>query len=219
MIGCSQPSRSQEARGQDVPKPAGPLLNNAAHVDDCQPCRMEVSRTAGTYEFRFALAPDGDGRVVHAITVTPPAAAGPSQTLDVKDMTPVLAGGKFFFGGTDLNLDGHRDLMILTSQGTANGYATYWLFNPGARQFELLGDYPVFTQDPISKRLKTHERGGSGGLLYESKEYGFNDGKLVVLKIEKQEAIEGSPNFRKTIQERKGADLVTTKQQMVKPPK
>jgi hypothetical protein len=134
-------------------------------------------------------------------------------------MMPVLPGGKIFFGPVDLNQDGHQDLMILTSQGTANGYATYWLFDAASRQFQTLGDYPVFTLDPVSKRLKTYERGGAGGMAYESKEYAFIDGKLTVLRLEKQEAIEGSPNLRKTIQERKGSDLVTTKQETVKPPK
>jgi hypothetical protein len=215
--GCSQTPEKQAAAPKAAP--IEPMLNAAAHVDDCQPCGVEVSRTAGVYAFRFTLAPDGAGRVVKSIAVTPSGAQSPSQTLEVKDMMPVLPGAKIFFGGIDLNLDGSRDLMILTSQGAANGYATYWLFDSSTQRFQPLGDYPVFTQDPVSKRLKTHERGGSGGLLYESKEYAFEDGKLIVMRVEKQEAIEGSENFRKTIQERKGSDLVTTKQQTVKAPK
>jgi len=216
IIGCSP---SEQKLPASEPKPAitaGPLVNEAAQVDDCQPCRVEVSQSAGTYTFRFTLAPDGQGRVIKSIAVEAPAGA-PPQNLEVKDMMPVLPSAKFFFGGIDLNLDGNKDLMILTSQGAANGYATYWLFDPGEKRFRPLGDYPVFTQDPVSKRLKTHERGGAGGMLYESKEYVFEGDKLVVMRVEKQEAIEGSENFRKTIQERKGSELVTTGRQLVKP--
>jgi hypothetical protein len=213
--GCAQ----QPARQAAASETPASLLPAPAYVEDCQPCAIEISPAVGAFLFRFSFSPAGAGRVVHSIAVTPPGGRAASQTLQVKDMMPLLPGAKVFFGGQDLNFDGYKDLMIIISHGVANAYADYWLYDPNTRNFVSLGEYPVFTVDQAARRLKTYERGGSGGMIYESRQYAFLEGKLTVMRVEKQEAIEGSPNFRKTIEERKDGKLVTIERQTVRPPR
>lgn len=195
------------------------VLSGPSYVQDCQPCSIRISPAAGVFLFRFSFSPSGAGRVVHSIAVTPPGAQAASQTLQVKDMMPLPPGAKVFFGAQDLNFDGYEDLMIITSHGVANAYADYWLYDPNARNFAPLGEYPVFTVDQAARRLKSYERGGSGGMIYESRQYAFLEGKLTVMRVEKQEAIEGSADFRKTVEERKDGKLVTIERLTVRSPR
>ena len=97
-------------------------------------------------------------------------------------------------------------------------YAAYWLFDPKTRMFTSLGTYPVFRVDAQKSRLLTYERGGSGGMIHESKEYAFEKGKLTLMKDEKQDATARPDVFRKVIRERVKGVMKTVKTETVHPP-
>jgi hypothetical protein len=143
----------------------------------------------------------------------------PIQRLPVAGMEPIGNEEQFFFGGVDLNFDGLLDLMLITRKGAANAYAEYWLFDSKTGMFTALGTYPVFRVDVQKHRLSTYERGGAGGLIHESKEYAFLDGKLALLRDEKQEATQQRGVFRKVVRERVGGVMKITKSETVRAPK
>jgi hypothetical protein len=188
-----------------------------SYVDNCQPCTVPVGGTAGTYSFTFALKSGKDGRIVEAIDVAKD--QKPVQRLRVTGMEPLDEGDQFFFGGVDLNFDGLADVMLMTRKGAANAYAMYWLFDPKTGTFTELGTYPMFRVDAEKHRLSTYERGGSAGLIHESKEYAFEDGKLVLMRDEKQSAA-GQPGvFRKIVKERRGGAMAIVANKTVHGPK
>jgi len=117
-------------------------------------------------------------------------------------MMPEAPTEKFFFGARDLNGDGNLDLMIATSRGVANTYADYWRFVPASSTFAYLGNFPEFTVDSTTKRLKTYERGGAGGRLYQSREWAFEKDSLVVMREEVQEAASKPGAFVRIVRER-----------------
>jgi hypothetical protein len=156
------------------------------------------------------------GRIVEAIDVSKD--SKPLQRLRVVGMEPVGNDEQFFFGGIDINFDGLADLMLMTQRGVANAYADYWLFEPKTGMFVSLGKYPVFRIDSQRHRLSTFERNGSGGLLYEAKEFTFVDGKLVLMRDEEQTATGQAGIFRKVVRERQGAIMKTIEISKVQAP-
>ena len=121
-------------------------------------------------------------------------------------MMPEALDEKFFFGARDLNGDGNLDLMIATSRGVANTYVDYWRFVPASGTFAYLGNYPEFTLDSATKRLKTYERGGAGGRLFQSREWKFDADTLLVMREEVQEAGARPGEFVRIVRERADVD-------------
>jgi hypothetical protein len=185
-------------------------------VADCRPCTFSPGGSFPASSFTFDLKTLPEGRSVEAIAVDRD--SKPVQRLPVAGMEPVSKEEQFFFGGVDLNFDGLLDLMLITRKGVANAYAEYWLFDPKTAMFTALGTYPVFRVDARKHRLSTYERGGSGGLIHESKEYAFLDGKLVVMRQEKQDATREPGVFRKVVRERIDGVMKITKTETVRAP-
>ena len=188
-----------------------------SNVADCRPCSFAPGGTFPAFSFTFALKTSPEGRTVEAIEVVRD--SKPVQRLPVTGMAPVGNEEQFFFGGVDINFDGLLDLMLITRKGVANAYAQYWLFDPKTTMFTLLGTYPVFRVDAGKRRLGTYERGGSGGLIHESKEYAFLNGKLVLMLDEMQTATPQPGIFRKVVRERIGGVMKTIRTETVRPPK
>ncbi len=195
------------ARGQS-PAPS--------NVADCRPCSFAPGAAFPAFSFTFDLKTSPEGRTVEAIDVARDAKL--VQRLTVTGMAPVGAEEQFFFGGVDLNFDGLLDLMLITRKGVANAYAQYWLFDPKTSMYTLLGTYPVFRVDTGKRRLSTYERGGSGGLIHEAKEYAFLNGKLALMLDEKQTATAQPGIFRKVVRERIGGVMKTTGTETVRAP-
>src|SRR5262249_27748415 len=172
-----------------------------ADVHDCRPCTFSPGPSTPAYSFTFDLKSEGKQRSVQAIQAINLSSKA-SQKLPVSGMVPVGQEENFFFGGVDINFDGFLDLMLITRRGTANAYAAYWLFDSKTGTFKSLGTYPVFRVDHAKKQLSTYERGGSGGLIYASKVYQFSNGKLTLMRDEKQDALKQGNAFRKTVRER-----------------
>ncbi len=190
-----------------------------SNVNDCQPCTLSPGADVPAYNFTFDIKPAGDRREITSIRVSSPSDPKLTQTLAVTGMEPLGKEEPFFFGGVDVNFDGLLDVMLITRRGVANAYAAYWLFNPKTKLFTPLGTYPVFRVDAEKRRLLTYERGGSGGMIHESKEYAFQNGKLLLMKDEKQEATQRPDVFRKVIRERVKGVMKVVKTETVRPPK
>jgi hypothetical protein len=182
---------------------------------DCQPCTIRITPEGAEYSFFFHTQVRADGRrAVQSIRVMQGSAE--VQELKVHSMMGVPARKNFFFRGVDINFDGFQDLEFITSQGVANAHADYWVFTPAAKKFSYLGNYSVFTIETDTHRLKTYERGGYGGMVYESDEYAFADGKLLLMRSEKQEATTQPNVFRQVIRERVKGVLKVTHRSTVK---
>jgi hypothetical protein len=197
--------------------PADASPSDPHFVTDCRPCTFPVKVGGPSYAFTFDIRKTSDGRVVQAIDVKRPDGSNAGH-LPVANMTPVQDDGQFFFGGIDLNADGSLDLTLMTRQGVANAYALYWLFDEQSKSFKALGTFPVFTVDTKTHRLKTYERNGSGGMIYEAKEYEFEQSRLMLIRDEKQDATPKTGIFKLTIRERVGNTLKLTSEKTVRAP-
>lgn len=216
VAGCSPAPKAGQSPVST--KEAPPVRSPAAtDVADCRPCRFSPGGDAGVYSFTFDVQTSAAGRSVQAIDVTSDKSEA-KQRLEVKDMDPIGTDEKIFFGGADVNFDGYQDLMIITSRGVANAYAMYWLFDPASGQYRPLGNYPVFQLDAAGKKLKSYERGGSGGLIYDAKEYAFENGNLVLTHEEKQDATAKPDVFKKVTSERVNDAMKVVKTETVKAP-
>ena len=189
-----------------------------ANVRDCHPCTFSPGRQLPSYSFTFDFKTAAGERAVQSIQVLNEGTKA-AQRLPVTEMEPVGLEEDLFFGGVDINFDGLSDLMLITRRGVANAYAAYWLFDPKTGTFTALGTYPIFRVDSSRKRLTTYERGGSGGLIYESKEFAFVDGKLTLMRDEKQEATKRPSDFRKVIRQRVDGVMTVIKTEIVRAPK
>ncbi len=187
------------------------------NVHDCRPCTFVPGPKEPEYSFTFEVTNSDAGRVLKAIDVR--VDLRQIQRLPVSEMTPVGEEEDFFFGGVDLNLDGFLDLMLITRHGVANAYADYWLFDPATGTYQRLGNYAILRVDPKTKHLRSYERGGMGGLIYESKEYDFVAGKLTLVRDEKQDSTTQAGILKKTIRERINGALKTVKVETVQAPR
>lgn len=195
----------------------GSQLPAPSNVRDCRPCSFSPGGSFPSYSFIFDIKMAGDMRTVEAIEITSQDSKV-NQRLPVTGMEPVGKEDDFFFGGVDINFDGLLDLMLITRRGVANAYAAYWLFDPKTKMFTAVGTYPVFRVDPQKQRLDTYERGGSAGLIHESREYAFLDGQLTLMREEKQEATNHPGVFRRVIRERVGGVMKMIKTETVRAP-
>jgi hypothetical protein len=196
---------------------AGASSSEPHFVTDCRPCTFPVKVGGPSYAFTFDIRKTSDGRQIQAIDVQRPDGLNAGH-LPVLNTMPVQDDGQFFFGGVDINFDGSLDLMLITRQGVANAYASYWLFDEQSKSFKPLGTFPVFTVDPQTHHLKTYERNGSGGMIYEAREYEFEHNHLVLMRDEKQDATAKTGVFRLTIRERVGNTLKQTSVKTVRAP-
>ncbi len=190
-----------------------------ANVADCRPCSFAPGPNLPAYSFTFNLKMAADEKRVDAIEVTSQSDSKLQQRLPVTAMEPLAKDEVFFFGGVDINFDGFLDLMLITRRGVANAYAEYWIFEPKTGRFRELGTYPVFRIDGGKKHLFTYERGGSGGMIHESKEYAFVDAKLTLVSDEKQEATQKPQVFRKVVRQRVDGVMKIVKTEEVRTPR
>lgn len=187
-----------------------------AFVDNCEPCQVSVAAGGPVFEAYFLLVKSPEGRVVRRIGL---ARDGKQvEELPVREMSPLAEGEQFMFGGVDINFDGNRDLMLVLERGVANSTAQYWLYDPATQLFQDAGVHSVFTLDPARKRLKTYDRGGSGGMIFTAREYEFVGSKLVVMREETQRPTRNPNRFQHMIRERRKGAMVTVKQETITPP-
>jgi hypothetical protein len=211
----SSAAELDSAQATTVIGPASPGIL----VDTCAPCFVRVGRDVSDFTVTFAevALPDGRRGIAELRLLRRDRPAW-SQSFPVRDSAAILQAEQFFLGATDINFDGYGDLFVATSRGVANAYADYWLFTPPEQQFVYLGNYPVFTVDSAQTRLKTHERGGAGGLIYEARQYQFVDGVLTVVESETQEATDQPGVYRREVRRLTNGELRAVSSEIVRPP-
>jgi hypothetical protein len=197
---------------------SGPAPADRPGVVDCQPCRFQPAKDRPEYEVRFDLTRREAGRLVARMHVRAPGQPA-EQVLSVDEMSLVPESSRIQIDAPDIDFDGYRDLSLVVAAGGANATAQYWLFDPKLNQYRSIGQFPVFRLDPRRKRLLTYEKGGMAGLEYESREYAIIDGGPVVVKEEKQAAVdETGRRYRRVTSKRIRGKLVEVKRQIVSAP-
>lgn len=185
-------------------------------VKTCEPCDLLISPTLPEFSVRFEYRNEDDNfRSVQALLVSEAGKDIVKQRLVVEKMTPVSQDSQFFFGVLDINFDGYNDILFATQRGVANTFADYWLFDPRNKEFYRLGNYPIFSIDYDRKRLKTYERGGYGGMIYESNEYVFVKNELIKMRNEKQVATAKFGAFKRITKENVDGIMKVVKTEMI----
>ena len=185
-------------------------------VKTCEPCDLLVSPALSEFSIRFEYRNEADNfRSVQALLVSEAGEDIVKQRLIVETMTPVAEDGQFFFGGLDINFDGYNDIVFAPQRGIVNTFVDYWLFDPINKEFYRLGNYPIFSIDKNQKRLKTYERGGYGGMIYESNEYVFVKRELIKVRTEKQEATSELGVFKRITKENIDGAMKIIKTEMI----
>ena len=185
-------------------------------VKTCEPCDLLITPALPEFSVRFEYRNEDDNfRSVQALLVSEAGKDIVKQHLIVENMTPVSQDSQFFFGGLDINFDGYNDIVFATQRGVANTFADYWLFDPKNKEFYRLGNYPIFSIDNDQKRLKTYERGGYGGMVYESNEYIFVENELIKIRNEKQETTGKFGAFKRITRENVNGSMKVIKTEMI----
>lgn len=197
-------------------EPLPPVESTTVSVDgpvavaDCRPCIMSLDKGTESWMFFFDYnrLPDGT-QVIAQVRARPPHAAR-DEILPVESMLPADPGGGYRFGGEDLDGDGWRDLVLVTADGGANAYADYWRYDPGTSTFTPLGTLPLLGRDPETGRLVGLEHGSADGVYFTRTDYGFEDGRLIVLAVEAMLPADDPTKAHHVVQERRRGQLVTT---------
>lgn len=198
-----------------MPKGSHAIEPAPALVEGCQPCTLHLGKALPPFTADFELATTADERLVKAIVLKRADNPSWSQRLVVPEMTPVEPGGMLFFGVTDVDFDGHGDLLLATDRGVANTLADYWLFSPQTAEFSRLGNFPLLKVHPEKKQLSSFERGGAGGNLYASKQWAFEAGGLRVIESEQQEATSDPNVYRRTLSRLQNGRLTVVEERLV----
>jgi hypothetical protein len=184
---------------------------------ECDPCTFEIGPSLPPYQISFKVKTSENRKLIEELVISPLNRPDLSQTLSVHAMTPIKRDKEFFVGSADVNFDGYNDLFLVTSRGTANTYADYWEFEPKAKKFSYLGNYPILKVENKTKTLSSYERGGSGGMIFTQNAYKFIDGVLTIIESVKQEATDQDGVYIKKTFRRKsgtleliGTDRITT---------
>lgn len=196
----------------------GPKLKSADVVDVRGGVICHFNIHDGLPVYNFYLRGDVESNTINQIEIT----TGSGQKLLVQKLE--VEGGvdeishqdTQFFVAEDVNFDGYKDIRLTSFWGaTGNTRYTYWLFDPSKNLFvenKRLSELSNPTPDVETKTITTRSVGGMAGCIYDNGIYKFNEkGELVLIREEKQDWVEASKSFLKTISQLKdGAMVVST---------
>jgi len=173
-------------------------------------CHFYINNDLSIYNFNLVGNPEYN--TIERIEITKGNEDIISQVLEFEMVEPPLLGVEFFFV-EDINFDGYKDIALLNWWGaTGNRGYLYWLFDYQKNQFILNEDLNGLsnpTPHPETKTITTHSKGGMAGSIYSDGTYEFdNNGKLILIRLEKQEWIEDKQYLLKTISERINGEMV-----------
>lgn len=90
-----------------------------------------------------------------------------------------------WFRTLDMNLDGYKDISILTNWGaTGNEQGCVWLYDPDSGRFEFSKEFSHlgrFEIDPKTRTITTHSNGGAAGTIFRAAKYAVQGQHLVLL--------------------------------------
>lgn len=202
LLAACRPGETPGAAGRDT-VPSAPALAVGADAADAPP-GVAVDGLPG---FRFVLFAAANPGRVDSIGVVRDADGARVQTLAVL-WNHALPAGLPRLSAIDLDFDGHADLGMVAAVGAANSSSDYWRYDPAAGRFAALGSHSTFTADSAARELRTLERGGHAGLIYEAGRWRYSGGRLVQVQAEEQEFDAGLGVYVRTVRELRGDTLV-----------
>lgn len=180
-------------------------------------CQFKIHSNLPIYTFKLIGNPKFN--TIDQIIITKKNHPETLQTLEAKMDEPLPPNAKFFTT-EDINFDGYNDIKMMTWRGaTGNKGYDYWLFQPKERLFlqnNELSNLSNPTPHPETKTITTDSVGGMAGKIYNIGTYKFDDnGKLILIREEKQDWVEDKGYFLKTISERKDDLMVIVSKQII----
>lgn len=173
-------------------------IDNIGYISNCQPCSLKIENGAEDLLFFFNIKSNEiNEKYISTIDVRHLNSDKNIQTLKISTMEPIQTEDKFYFKTEDINFDGLKDIYLITSTGSANAYADYWIYSKPDEVFKYLGNFPIFKAEKNLKTLTTYERHGSGGMEYEKKIFMFLDNELKVVESEEQYLEKNNRNYLK----------------------
>jgi hypothetical protein len=83
---------------------------------------------------------------------------GKQHELKLSADTSMTEGSRGSVLFDDISFDGTPDLAVATSFGTANQYLDYWIYDPAAKEYASVGNFPRLVPDPATKTLTADVR-------------------------------------------------------------
>jgi len=175
-------------------------------------CYFTIHKDLSTYTFHLIGNPEFN--TIDRIEITKGNESAVSQTLEAGMGEPPYRDASFFVA-EDMNFDGYKDIKLMSFWGaTGNTGYTYWLFNFSKNLFVENKDLSSLSNpkpDVGTKTIATHSVGGMAGCIYNNGTYKFDEtGKLILIREEKQDWVEASKSFLKTISELKNGKMVVS---------
>lgn len=188
------------------------LLTSTADVPAlrCAPCRLHIHADEPARVIRAVISQANRQLHVEAGSSTP------AQVLPIDN--PLDSVDAWELGTDDINFDGYADLYLVTSRGSVNEFAHYFLYVPEQHMFEDIGTFPVFKLDRSARRLSTYVKNGYAGLDHESSEYTIVEGKPLLIRQERQSATDDPSIFVNTVRERVQGELKVIAEKKVRAP-
>lgn len=84
----------------------------------------------------------------------------------------------------DYNFDNYMDIAVLSGRGAYHSWANIFIYNPRTQTFyhhDELSKMPDVWTDAESKTVKVHGKGGHAGLIYNFKEYKWENDQLKLI--------------------------------------
>lgn len=105
---------------------------------------------------------------------------GKQHELRLSADTSMTEGNKGSVLFDDISFDGMPDLAVSTSFGTANQYLDYWIYDPAAKEYASVGNFPRLVPDAATKTLKADVRMNAAS--HETQVYAVVGNKLELKK-------------------------------------
>jgi hypothetical protein len=200
------------------PKPQSPALSQQSttlRVSSCAPCRF-TPRPGLALEIRFGTGADQSVAKLDVATAAPGGSSIAPQSFQLTDAWS--PSNEFLLQALDLNFDGTLDFAFGPSLGTPNLTLEYWLVDPGAGSLSKVGSFSNLKLNPTAREVETYEKGGHAGLVFESKVYRWEGGKLSLARSVEQTEVPGQKYYLKTTRSFEAGRAVKESKERVKAP-
>jgi len=164
-------------------------------VKECSPCSVKPAPGAQRlYIYSKFEKVDNSHRKLNALSIKD-ADKITLQHLETVNSKVIRNSDYLFIGMEDINLDGFRDIYVITDSDKAPKLADYWIYNNTLSRYVFLGEFPVFKVNKENSSLITSQTIGENQHSLIINTYQFEGQKLVLL--EQIERIKSDQSTRK----------------------
>jgi len=164
-------------------------------VKECSPCSVKLAAGAQRlYIYSKFEKVNHSHRKLHTLSIKN-ADKITLQHLEIVNSRVVRNSDYLFIGMNDINLDGFRDLYVITDSDKAPKLADYWIYNYTRNRYVFLGEFPIFKINKENGSLITNQTIGENQQSLIINTYQFEGQKLVLL--EQIERIQSDQSMRK----------------------